>query len=222
MRKLLLSFLAVSALIGCSNDPSSNNSSVPVTNGANNSAGTNGPGTYTTHVDGSGASNTDSGNVAANKVSNGDTNSQSSTKIKNLDRVYQLENLETTTIKTPGGDLKLWVMDTEPKRAEGMMMLRDNEVKENEGMIFLFPKVQEMKGNYAFWMHNTILPLDIDYISKDKKVLNIGKGVSFSEAPVKPTGDYFYVIEVKQGLSAKFGLKPGAKVNISSDLTGKP
>ena len=217
MHKLLVSLVAIAALVGCSKDTSSNNSSVPVTNGANNSASNS---TATIGNDGSAqANNSEESN---NSVLGTSTAGQGSTKIKNPDRVYQLDNLETTTIKTPGGDLKLWVMDTEPKRAEGMMMLRDNEVKENEGMIFLFPKVQEMKGNYAFWMHNTILPLDIDYISKDKKVLNIGKGVSFSEAPVKPSGDYFYVIEVKQGLSAKFGLTPGAKVNISNDLTGKP
>ena len=101
-------------------------------------------------------------------------------------------------------------------------MLHDNEVKENEGMIFLFPKIQEMKGKYFFWMHNTVLPLDIDYVSKDKKVLNIGKGVPFSEEPVKCAGDYFYVIEVKQGKSAKFGLTPGAKVDIPDSLKGLP
>jgi uncharacterized membrane protein (UPF0127 family) len=67
-------------------------------------------------------------------------------------------------------------------------------------------------------MHNTILPLDIDYISKDKKVLNVGLGKAMNDDPVKPKGDYFYVIELKQGKSAKFGLTEGTKVQISDDL----
>ena len=141
--------------------------------------------------------------------------------VKNPDRIFQTDSLETTTIKTPGGDLKLWIMDDEDKRREGMMFLRDHEVKDNEGMIFVFPEVQKLSGNYAFWMHNTILPLDIDYISKDKKVLNVGIGKAMNDDPVKPAGDYFYVIEVKQGLSAKFGLIPGAKVELSDALKGK-
>jgi uncharacterized protein len=163
--------------------------------------------------------------TAVNSVNNSPavaTNEPVSPSVKNPDRIFQTENLETTTIKTPGGDLKLWVMDDEDKRREGMMFLRENEVKDNEGMIFVFPEVQKLSGNYAFWMHNTILPLDIDYISKDKKVLNIGKGDAMNDNPVKPTGDYFYVIEVKQGLSARFGLTPGAKVQISDALKGKP
>lgn len=157
-----------------------------------------------------------------NEPSSTANNSPTTFGVKNPDRIFQTENLSTTTIKTPGGDLKLWVMDDEDKRREGMMFLKDNEVKDNEGMIFVFPEVQKLTGNYAFWMHNTLVPLDIAYISKDKKVLNVGKGDAMNDAPVKPTGDYFYVIEVKQGLSAKFGLTPGAKIDISDALKGKP
>lgn len=141
--------------------------------------------------------------------------------VKNPDRIFQLEDLAKTTIKTPGGDLTLWQMDNEDKRREGMMFLKDPEVKDNEGMIFLFDKPQKGE-NYGFWMKNTLLPLDIVYISKDKKVLNVGKGMALSEDVVKPSGEYFYVIEVKQGLAPKFGLNPGAKVDISSSLKGLP
>lgn len=144
-------------------------------------------------------------------------------RVKNPDRIFQTDNLEVTTIKTPtGAELKLWVMDNEDKRREGMMFLRDGEVKDNEGMIFVFPEVQKLSGNYSFWMHNTILPLDIDYISKDKKILNVGLGKAMNDDPVKPAGDYFYVIELKQGMSEKYGLKPGVKVQISDSLNGKP
>ena len=220
LKRFLVIFALVGVLAGCSKDDSSNN-----TAGSNLGSSANTPLLEPTANSHNG-SNAPAGNnapTANNTPGPSTTTGQGGdVQIKNLDRVYQLDELKTTTIKTPGGDLKLWLMDTEPKRAEGMMMLHDNEVKDNEGMIFLFPKVQPKGGNYAFWMHNTILPLDIDYISKEKKVLNIGKGVAMSEAQVLPEGDYFYVIEVKQGKSAKFGLTKGAKVAIPDGLIGLP
>ena len=213
-----IALVSIGLLSGCNKDETSNNSFVPIQVGSNHDANS----ANNASSNSGGGNNLALNNPPSTASTSGDGNTPAASKIKNLDRVYQTDNLDSTTIKTRGGDLKLWIMDTEPKRAEGMMMLHDNEVKENEGMIFLFPKIQEMKGKYFFWMHNTVLPLDIDYVSKDKKVLNIGKGVPFSEEPVKCAGDYFYVIEVKQGKSAKFGLTPGAKVDIPDSLKGLP
>lgn len=203
----LLSIFSVLALTACNG--SDTNSSTP-TAGSNSAAANNGS-----------ASETNT-SPAINSPTTSNSTTGSSPGEENPSRVYQLKDLEKIVIHTHGGDLRLWVMDTESKRQEGMMFLQNQEVKDNEGMIFVFPDVQKLSGNYAFWMHNTVLPLDIDYIAKDKKVLNIGKGVPFSDDPVKPTGDYFYVIEVKQGLSQRFGLVPGAKVDIPSNLVGKP
>jgi len=199
------SLLIVATLVGCNNPPSSPSSNnIPE---ANNSVGI-----------------PDSNSSASSNNSETTANNQAGTTsgTNNPSRIHQLNTLSKITLKTPGGDLHLWVMDDEEKRREGMMFLENREVKDNEGMIFVFDKVQELKGNYAFWMHNTILPLDIDYISKDKKVINVGKGKPFSDDPVKPEGDYLYVIEVKQGLSSKFGLTAGSKVNIPTNLVGKP
>lgn len=208
MRKLaFLSAFSVWALVAC-NGTDSNNVS-PSTNSSPNTANN----TPVTRGNNSPAANNSPTNSATVAIQPGEDNPS---------RIFQLKDLEKIVIHTHGGDLRLWVMDTEPKRQEGMMFLQNQEVKDNEGMIFVFPDVQKLSGNYAFWMHNTVLPLDIDYISKDKKVLNIGKGMPFSDDPVKPTGDYFYVIEVKQGMSQRFGLVPGTKVEIPSNLVGKP
>ena len=198
---LSLGLAAAILLVGCNGDnSSSSNGIVPIDMGTSNNSPT-------------------SSNEGANNNPSVKSNPYG---VSNPDRIFQTSNLETTTIKTPGGDLKLWIMDNEDKRREGMMFLKDHEVKDNEGMIFLFPDVQKLSGNYAFWMRNTILALDISYISKDKKVITVGKGMPLSDNKVPPMGDYFYVIEVKQGLSAKFGIVPGAKVQISDDLKGKP
>ncbi|MBS1702372.1 MAG: DUF192 domain-containing protein [Armatimonadetes bacterium] len=202
------------ALSGCNgNAGSANGDEYPVSNNQPTTATNNEPSTNS-------ASNSDSNAASNNEPSKPST--KPSDPNNNASRLYQLKDLPKIKIKTPGGDLNLWVMDTESKRQEGMMFLVDREVKDNEGMIFVFPEAQKKNGNYGFWMHNTILPLDIDYISKDKKLINVGKGVPFSDDQVKTEGDYLYVIEVKQGMSGKFGLNPGATVDIPSNLVGKP
>jgi uncharacterized membrane protein (UPF0127 family) len=213
--KFVLPTVLLSFLAGCGKDDSSSNSAlVPIKNSSsgNTSGGDTATNSQVAPIDNASGSNTSSTGTDPSKTYG----------VKNPDRVFQTESLEKTTIKTPGGDLTLWIMDTEDKRREGMMFLHDNEVKDNEGMLFLFPDVQKLSGNYSFWMHNTLIPLDIDYISKEKKLLNVGVGKKQSDTPVKPAGDYFYVIEVKQGLSPKFGLTPGAKIDISDALKGKP
>lgn len=136
----------------------------------------------------------------------------------NPDRLHQLKSLDQVTLKTPGGDLDLWVMDDASKRQEGMMFLQNNEVKDNEGMIFVFQELQKGDSDHGFWMHNTPLALDIAYIAKDGKVVNVGKGMPKNDTIVKPEGDYRYVIETKQGLAAKFGIEKGKTVTIPENL----
>jgi len=137
---------------------------------------------------------------------------------QNPDRVNQLADLKTIPLKLAGNPVKLWIMDDESKREEGMMFLKDSEVKENQGMIFVFPNMQDASKN-GFWMHNCPMGLDIIYISKSKKVLNVGDGKPENDNTVPPGGNYFYVIEMKRGWSKRHGLKAGASVPIPSTLT---
>lgn len=135
--------------------------------------------------------------------------------VGNPNRVYQLDTLKKTDVNLEGHKVHLWVMDTEGKQQEGMMFLTDPEVKADEGMLFAFKEVQPNDGNHSFWMHNTILPLDIIYISPDGKVLNVGNGKAMQDKPaVMPAGAYLNVIELKAGTAAKYGLKAGDSVAI--------
>lgn len=154
-------------------------------------------------------------------TNNAASNDPAADPMYNPSRVHQTKDLKKIKIKVPKGELELWVMDNEEKTREGMMFLTDREVKDNEGMIFVFKDLQLLKDKKSFWMHNTILPLDIDYISKDKKIVNIGKGMPMNDNTVDPEGDYLYVIELKQGMTSKFGLSKGSSVAIPADLKGQ-
>jgi|LauGreDrversion4_2_1035121.scaffolds.fasta_scaffold144261_2 uncharacterized membrane protein (UPF0127 family) len=148
----------------------------------------------------------------------GDTSSAPLEAGFNPDRINQLKDLKTVSIEAPKGTMKLWIMDTPSARQEGMMFLVDREVKDDEGMIFVFPEIQKDDGKHGFWMHNTILPLDLAYVGKDKKIVSIGKGAPHDDTMINPKGDYIYVIELKLGMAERLGLKPGMSVNIPDSV----
>ena len=132
----------------------------------------------------------------------------------NPNRINQLTDLTVHSIKAGGKTLNLWLMDNESKRQEGMMFLVDKEVKDDQGMLFVFRDLQKNDGKHGFWMQNCPLALDIAYISPEGKVLNVAKGMPFNTDSLPPAGDYQYVIEVKQGRAAGFGIRAGAKIDL--------
>lgn len=113
-------------------------------------------------------------------------------------------------------------MDNGGKRQEGMMFLRDEDVEEDQGMLFAFAEVQQKGEANGFWMRNTYIPLDIIYISPDGQVVNVGKGEPFKETSVPPGGSYQTVIELKGGTAARIGLKPGTRIDLPKNLKPSP
>ena len=132
----------------------------------------------------------------------------------NPQRVYQLRELKKVTLHANGHAISAWVMDDEGKRQEGMMWLTDKEVKPDEGMIFVFAKPDDQ----SFWMENTILPLDIIYISSAKKVINVQPGKPFDKSPLPSKGPAQFVLEMKQGSAKRLGIGEGTPIEMPSDL----
>lgn len=134
----------------------------------------------------------------------------------NPNRLYQLAELEKGTIKVNGKPVPIWLMDDDGKRQEGMMFLKENEVKPSEGMLFVFP--YEQGADHGFWMRNTHLPLDIIYISKGFKVVQMVKAKPFDETN-RPAGVPFqYVLELRQGGAETLKIKKGSSVEIPVSL----
>src|SRR5207245_531028 len=139
-------------------------------------------------------------------------------RINSLKRTYQLSDLQGVTLKANGHDIPTWVMDTEDKQREGMMWLTADDVHDNDGMIFVFPSAQQQ----SFWMKNTLLALDIIYISDKKKVLNIQEGKPLDEITKLPSkGPAIYVLEMKQGAAKRLGIGPGTEISIPDTVKSK-
>jgi uncharacterized membrane protein (UPF0127 family) len=98
--------------------------------------------------------------------------------------------------------------DTERTREYGLMCRK--AVPPLGGMLFDF--MAPMNG-VAFWMRNTLIPLDIVYIRPDGTVLSIARNVpALDETPVPAGGTVRWVLELATGRAAELGLQPGDRI----------
>ncbi len=66
-----------------------------------------------------------------------------------------------------GKTIEVEVADTDERRAYGLMFR--NSLPKDQGMLFVF----DDERTRSFWMKNTLIPLSIAYINKDKVITEI-------------------------------------------------
>lgn len=99
------------------------------------------------------------------------------------------------------------VATSEAQQAKGLMFR--TQMGADEGMIF--PENPPRRA--AFWMRNTVIPLDIIFIGTDHRILNIAaNAVPYDETPLPAIGLSSGVLELNGGRAAELGIKPGDKV----------
>ena len=133
---------------------------------------------------------------------------------QNPDRIYQLKDLKTATITAGPRKIKVWIMNTPTKRNEGMMFLKDKDVRMDQGMLFVFASPQPL----GFWMRNTLIPLDIAYADKTGKILNTAQMKALDESNVPSKGASLYALEMKKGAFRRLGIKAGMKLGIPKTI----
>jgi uncharacterized membrane protein (UPF0127 family) len=104
--------------------------------------------------------------------------------------------------------------DTPDERARGLM--NRSSLGRNEGMVFYYDPPREV----AFWMKNTLIPLDMIFVNSDFEVVRVSQadpepGVPDELLQRYPSGEVVrYVIEMNQGLAEDFDIVPGVGVTI--------
>ena len=94
------------------------------------------------------------------------------------------------------------------EQAKGLMFR--TAMGADEGMIFPISPPRDA----AFWMKNTVIPLDIVYIGTDRRILNIAANtVPYSEAPLPSAGIVSGVLELNGGRARALGIGPGDAVD---------
>jgi len=120
----------------------------------------------------------------------------------------------TLVLKTETGDhsFDIEVATTDKDRALGLMFRRS--LPENAGMLFLY----DPPAPAAMWMKNTLIPLDMVFISPDGRVHRIESNAEpFSTSLIPSEGTIAAVLELNAGQADKIGLKRGDKV-VSPEL----
>jgi uncharacterized membrane protein (UPF0127 family) len=94
-------------------------------------------------------------------------------------------------------------------RERGLMYR--TSMPENAGMLFSW---QDERVR-SFWMHNTCIPLDLLYITKDGTISGILEQVpTLNEAPRRIDCPVAHVLELNAGWARAHGVAPGMKVKI--------
>jgi uncharacterized membrane protein (UPF0127 family) len=100
--------------------------------------------------------------------------------------------------------VEIEVADDNHEREQGMMY-RDT-MAENAGMLFLM----EAEETQAFWMKNTIIPLDILYAGSDRRIVSIHKNCKpYSLDQIGSDKPALFVVEVNAGYTTKYGIHVG-------------
>ncbi len=112
--------------------------------------------------------------------------------------------------KTVVRKIEVEIADNDREREIGLMYRKSMD--DSRGMLFIFPK-QELQ---SFWMKNTIIPLDIMYVSSDKEIVKIYRNTTpFSENSLPSGKPAMYVVEVAGGFSERHGITEGDFVSFS-------
>ena len=96
---------------------------------------------------------------------------------------------------------------TNSERSRGLMFRK--ELRSGDGMLFIF----DQEANQTFWMKNTLIPLDMIFIRRDKTIAGIvheATPLTLTQRSVgKPS---LYVLEVPGGWAKANGVESGQSV----------
>jgi hypothetical protein len=117
---------------------------------------------------------------------------------------------EPLTIHSANGEHRFTVeVAATPDQQETGMMFR-RSVAGDRGMIFPYDPPQEV----AFWMKNTLIPLDMIFIRPDGRIGRIAaNAVPESLDPVPSGQPIAAVLEIGGGRSAELGIREGDRVD---------
>lgn len=100
--------------------------------------------------------------------------------------------------------LNVEIADSAQKRAIGLMHRESMPL--NSGMWFIY----ETPRTVAFWMRNTLIPLDMLFVDEHGEVQRIHKNARpLDETPIAGGNDIQFVLELNAGLSDRYGLGVG-------------
>ncbi len=106
--------------------------------------------------------------------------------------------------------LDIEIAESDYEYETGLMYRKSME--EKQGMLFIFPNIRR----HNFHMKNTEFPLDIIFIDENLKIASFQKNAKpFNESSLPSKVPIQYVLEINAGLSEKWQLGIGGRVEFT-------
>lgn len=106
-----------------------------------------------------------------------------------------------------GESFAVEVADDGAERAQGLMFRE--AMDPGAGMLFVYEEPRRV----AFWMKNTLIPLDMVFADATGRVTRVhSMAVPGDETPIDGGEGVQFVLEINGGLAARLGLLPGAEM----------
>lgn len=125
--------------------------------------------------------------------------------------IILLTGCQTTSHQVSINDVYFDVTLAEDDSSRAMGLMYQQSLPEDAGMLFIFPDSQPR----AFWMKNTLIPLDILYFNQQKTLVSIQADVPPCRATTSRCPNYpsekpaQYVLEINAGLAQQYGFEIG-------------
>lgn len=96
------------------------------------------------------------------------------------------------------------IADTGPERSQGLMNVPQMPLM--AGMLFVY----EAPHAASFWMHNTLIPLDMLFAGPDGTILSLHENATPQDDTSIPGGDGIqFVLEINGGMAHRLGIAVG-------------
>ncbi|MCW4114469.1 DUF192 domain-containing protein [Aurantimonas sp. MSK8Z-1] len=115
----------------------------------------------------------------------------------------------TAVLTTKSGEhrISVEVVDTPQSREVGLM--NRESLPADSGMLFVFQENRPV----AFWMKNTLIPLDMLFMDPTGKVTHIATNAQPLSLDLVPSGGpATYVLEINGGAAARYGVAVGDRL----------
>jgi uncharacterized protein len=113
------------------------------------------------------------------------------------------------TIDAGSGQFEFQVEMAVSPEQRGLGLMFREDLAEDRGMLFDFGRLQRA----SMWMRNTYVPLDMLFIDPEGRITQIAADIRpLSDAVIASREPVRAVLELRAGVTAKLGIRPGDRV----------
>ena len=113
---------------------------------------------------------------------------------------------ELVPLRVGGIEIQVEIADDADERQRGLMYRES--LGENEGMLFVYPEQRTL----GFWMQNTLIPLDIAYIDREGRIVDIQQMEPQTTETHDSAAPAMYALEMNQGWFEANGIRIGDRI----------